>query len=530
MSAHPSEGIARMPRRRSPRRPSHVGANPLDTGAGPEHTDAMHEHRSSPFRTVLAALAVTLMVGVLPATAGAVSGTVTLFPTTTADAHPFGITQGPDGAVWFTQKNLVPKPIGRIAADGTITEFATDAGSAPEAITTGPDGNLWYTDGNKVGRMTPAGVATVFNGFGIIGARGIAAGPDGNLWVVDGQGDQLVAVKPDGTKADAVSFPTTGANAQQITRGPDGNMWFTTSNTDKVGRLNLNVTPHTITEFPIAAGSGARGIAVGPDGKIWFAESNLKKIGRMSTDGTGYQESGTTIAPTSDPEGIAAGRDGAMWISIFNGRQIGRMDTGLALTQFATAAPADMGPRYIAQGADGNMWFTDETHSAIGRITVDAPVVTPPPVDPPPTADTTRPVVSKLKLSASTFVVGSAFTAKVAKAKAKRPIGTDIRFRLSEDATVSIAIERAQTGRRQGSSCRKPSKANRKGKRCTRYTLSGTLRREGRTGANAVAFSGRVGTKPLAAGKYRVAVTARDAAGNGTAKTVRAGFTVARHR
>lgn len=530
MSAHPSEGIASMLRRRSPRRPSHVGANPLDSGPGPEHTDRMPSHRSRRLRVAVAALAAALAVVAVPASAGAASGTVTLFPTPTADSHPFGITAGPDGNVWFTEKNLVAKPIGRIAPDGTITEFATSAGSAPEAITTGPDGNLWYSDGNNVGRMTPAGVATVFNGFGIIGGRGIAAGPDGNLWVVDGQGDQLVAIRPNGTKADAVAFPTTGANAQQITRGPDGNMWFTTSNTDKVGRLNMGVTPHTITEFPIAPGSGARGIAAGPDGKIWFAESNLKKIGRMATDGTGYQESGTTIAPTSDPEGIAAGRDGAMWVSIFNGRQIGRIDTALSLTQFATATPADMGPRYIAQGADGNMWFSDETHGAIGRITVDAPVVTPPPVDPPPATDKTRPVVGSLKLSAKTFVVGSAFTAKVAKAKAKLPIGTDIRFRLSEDATVSIAIERAQSGRRQGSSCRKPSSSNRKGKRCTRYTTSGTLRREGRTGANTVAFSGRIGTKPLAAGGYRVAVTARDAAGNRTAKTVRASFTVARHR
>jgi len=520
--------------RLTPRRPSHIGANPLDTGAGPEHTDTMHEHRSRPFRAVLAALAVTLVAAVVPATAGAASGTVTLFPTTTADAHPFGITAGPDGNVWFTEKNV--GKIGRIApgAPNAIDEFSSGAGSAPEGITTGPDGNLWFTDGNKVGKMTPAGVPTIYNGFGIIGGRGIAAGPDGNLWVVDGQGDQLVAVKPDGTKADAVTFPTAGANAQQITRGPDGNMWFTTSNTDKVGRLNMGVTPHTITEFPIAPGSGARGIAVGPDGKIWFAQSNLKKIGRMATDGTGYEQSGTTIAPTSDPEGIAAGRDGAMWISIFNGRQIGRMDTALALTQFAAGTPADMGPRYITQGSDGNMWFTDEFHSAIGRITVDPPpVVKDPDTNPPDTTpDTTRPVVSKLKLSATSFVVGSAFTAKVAKskAKAKRPIGTEIRFRLSEDATVSLAIERAQSGRRQGSSCRKPSKANRKGKACTRYTVSGTLRREGRTGANTVAFSGRIGTKPLSAGRYRVAVTARDAAGNATAKTVRAGFTVARHR
>jgi hypothetical protein len=49
----------------------------------------------------------------------------------------------------------------------------------------GPDGNLWFTEalGNKIGRITPAGVITEYDlTTANSGPVGIVAGPDGNLW------------------------------------------------------------------------------------------------------------------------------------------------------------------------------------------------------------------------------------------------------------------------------------------------------------------------------------------------------------
>ena len=45
--------------------------------------------------------------------------------------------------------------------------------SVPMAITHGPDGALWFTDegNNSVGRITTAGVVTMFSGSGIDGPR-----------------------------------------------------------------------------------------------------------------------------------------------------------------------------------------------------------------------------------------------------------------------------------------------------------------------------------------------------------------------
>src|SRR5438128_620340 len=89
---------------------------------------------------------------------GAIAQVVTEFSTgITAGAQPRGITAGPDGNLWFTER--LGNRIGRITPLGVVTEFS--AGITPSAnlqgITAGPDGNLWFTEygGNRIGRITP---------------------------------------------------------------------------------------------------------------------------------------------------------------------------------------------------------------------------------------------------------------------------------------------------------------------------------------------------------------------------------------
>jgi len=507
----------------------------------------MTSRRSSRSALRVAAVGVVLAAVVaLAAPAGvSASGTVTEYPLLTPAAMPFGIAAGADGGVWFTMPAGVAKQIGRLdPATGTITEFTTaPAAPAPKWLASGPDGNLWFGDNNNsaLGRITPAGVVTVFPAAGLElqTPRGIATGPNGNLFVVSAGNDKIVEVKPDGTKVQAITIPTAGANAQAIEAGPDGNMWFTEfTDPGKIGRVNLNVTPRTITEFP--AGKSLLGIGAGPDGNLWFTEaSGTPKVHRIAPDGSGLASSGTLAAGTSDPESITRGRDGAMWFTIFNGSQIGRIGPDLGLQQFGGGITAGAGPRELTEGPDGNMWFTEETGNRIGRITVDAPPdppvtpttpTTPTVPDVPPPPDTRRPVVSGLKLTARTFAVGPKPTATTAASTKRVPVGTSVRFTLSEPSAVTLTIERSASGRRQGAACRAPSKANRTGRACVRYVRSGALRRAGRAGANAVAFSGRIGKRALARGSYGLSVTARDAAGNASARPAQSRFTVARRR
>src|SRR5271169_830436 len=91
--------------------------------------------------------------------------TITPYSIPTAQSAPGGLAAGPDGNLWFTEAN--GNRIGRITPAGVVTEFS--AGLTPESfpsgIAAGPDGNLWFAEyfGNRIGRITPAGVVTEFS-------------------------------------------------------------------------------------------------------------------------------------------------------------------------------------------------------------------------------------------------------------------------------------------------------------------------------------------------------------------------------
>lgn len=126
--------------------------------------------------------------------------------------------------------------------------------------------------------------------------------------------------------------------------------------------------------------------------------------------------------------------------------------------------------------------------------------------------DTTKPRLSRLRLSAKRFRIGR----KLASASAVRT-GTNIAYRLSEAAAVSLSFERVTRGRKVGRRCVKAKRSNRSRKRCTRYVGV----RPALTFANQAAgqrrihFEGRLSRrKTLKPGVYRLSLRARDAAGN----------------
>jgi virginiamycin B lyase len=136
------------------------------------------------------------------------AGSVTEFPlpnTIETDfAQPEDIVTGPDGNVWFTVPGDAGNPIGRtpvahgelgrITTGGSISYFiAPTPFSSPYGLTVGPDGALWFTEARhgdnapaKIGRLTTSGDAREYWDTGSPQIpRGIVAGPDGNLWFGD---------------------------------------------------------------------------------------------------------------------------------------------------------------------------------------------------------------------------------------------------------------------------------------------------------------------------------------------------------
>ena len=134
---------------------------------------------------------------------------VTTFPV------PFviGLTNGPDGALWFADISNQPH-IGRITTAGAVTDFPLPANSTSGvAIVSGPDGALWFTElGGTIGRITTDGQLTEF------------------------------------------AIPTANSSPFGITVGPDGALWFTETSAGRIGRIT---TAGVISEFPtLSANSG----------------------------------------------------------------------------------------------------------------------------------------------------------------------------------------------------------------------------------------------------------------------------------
>jgi len=82
-----------------------------------------------------------------------------------AGAAAVDIAVGPAGDMWFT--DFETPAIGRIATNGTITEFTSGliAGAKPYSIVAGPDGNMWFSDNSGValGKITPDGTITEYS-------------------------------------------------------------------------------------------------------------------------------------------------------------------------------------------------------------------------------------------------------------------------------------------------------------------------------------------------------------------------------
>ncbi len=425
-----------------------------------------------------------------------------------------------------------------------------DLPGSPNQLTLGPDGNVWATLGGSAGdvaKVEPNGTATAYNldtdpglGDNISGLEGITPAPDGTLWATTLAG--VVKFSPGNPVGTAVQ--STGGGLADITTANAitfANGFLFTVSGAKLIKIPP-AAPATATSIPIPT-TGARGVAVDADGLLWIADFNGAQVVSVKTDGTGakpypvgggaqevvagpgtqiaYTAQGpdvvgritpgvttplTTSLPATVPVGIAFARDGNYWAAQYNVDAIVRVTPAGVATPFPIAGlPIDYSPRYITNGAGNTLWAGvekagDANFGKIVRISN---------VDPPPGGgggggggggkDVTKPVISRPTVTPRSRRAG----------QARR-----IRFTLSEAATVTLRFQRARAGKRKGRACVKPTRALRRAKTCVRYRTVRTRRAAGTAGANRIAFNAKFGTAKLPAGRYRVTLSAKDAAGN----------------
>jgi virginiamycin B lyase len=213
------------------------------------------------------------------------------------NVRPDWLLAGPDGAIWFAEETDKTK-IGKIAADGHITEFPTLSQGKDGRILglcIGPDQAIWYTwhapasDATTltghIGRIAPSGEIQEFTVPQA--AASIISGPDGALWYSEygpvAAGQPAVAprkgyigrITTAGVASDIPIDPN--VSVDRIVGGADGAIWFMTDldNTDETGgyRRFGRITPSgDVKTFAVAENTRIDFAAVGPSG-LWVVDS-----------------------------------------------------------------------------------------------------------------------------------------------------------------------------------------------------------------------------------------------------------------
>ncbi|MBV8154177.1 MAG: hypothetical protein JOY98_07140 [Candidatus Eremiobacteraeota bacterium] len=302
---------------------------------------------------------------------GDICGVITEFdvPSGTSSG-PFGITRGPDGALWFAETTA--NKIGRITTAGSFSEYPIPTASAETiVVTAGLDGNVWFTEQStsKIGKITPGGAFTEIptttpNAEPV----GITAGPDGNMWFVEAASaaNNVASISTSGTIHE-YALLTPSALAQTIVAGPDGALWFTEDQANKIGRVT---TAGSVTETAIpTASSQAEGITLGSDGKLWFAEAAGNKIGRAQPTLTGIAINSEFPLPEAGAGTllITTGPDGNVWLAEVAGNRIGSISPSGAFAEYSVPTTSSE-PADVATGPDGAIWFTEAAAGKIGRL------------------------------------------------------------------------------------------------------------------------------------------------------------------
>ena len=118
------------------------------------------------------------------------------------------------------------------------------------------------------------------------------------------------------------------------------------------------------------------------------------------------------------------------------------------------------------------------------------------------TVDGSMPVITGARTGAKVLGVG-----RRPRTRRRPPRATTLRFGLSEEATVTVTLERARSGRRRNGACRPRAK---RGRRCLIWSRARRTTRVAQAGRNAIP----VRAKGLSPGRFRLVLQAVDRVGN----------------
>ena len=229
------------------------------------------------------------LVGLDPAT-----GSVKMIKVNGTEVFPYGLTTGPDGALWFTE--LFASKIGRVDTAGNLVEYSLPNGksSVPAEIAFANSTRGYYVDVGGAGQagglyqFDPQKFAPVRVGANmtLYAPNSLALGT-GGVWVSQHEAASLVFYDL-ATKA-WTTYPTSTVNYVDTTlpyfvRVNGSKVWFNEHYADRIALIDF--ATQSLTEYsiqsrrPASVGQITNSLtfALGRDG-AWFAEYTGNTIG-----------------------------------------------------------------------------------------------------------------------------------------------------------------------------------------------------------------------------------------------------------
>ncbi len=309
-------------------------------------------HRRGRTRLVVALIAATV-TALLAAAPASAAGEPSLYPLP-KETKGYGLTAGPDGAMWFIghhgpeYKGGEGDYIGRVAGAWEVTEFPLPKGVTGGSPVAGPEGALWFpthTDGKKrnhfgITRITTTGQMHEF-------VLGHAQGGIGGIAAV---GNELL-----------VSAAHYYGRRQLKNR--------------TLERFTVAPTGLVLTQRKVLARECRAVALVGGAGPFWFAEQcgtgNPKRpyrFGRLVRLEAGLETASYLLPANSSVWALSRDQEGGIWFSDLgaNGRQIefGRIAPSGAIARWPVPKAR---PAPIAAGPEGRLYFALEAADGATR-------------------------------------------------------------------------------------------------------------------------------------------------------------------